>query len=570
MNCRLIFLGAGLLALLGCGEAPKTETAETTEVPWVVVTANPMATDAGARILEAGGSAVDAAIAVQAVLGLVEPQSSGLAGGAFMLHYDAEAKELVAFDGREIAPQSAHPDIFIGDDGQPMSFFDAVTSGFSVGVPGALAMLDSAHQQHGTLEWSQLFGDAERLAAEGFPVPGRLHNSLRRASALREDPGAAIYLNEDGTPKGPGATIVNPDYAKTVAEIAAGGAKAFYSGRIAATIIDRVNTRTGEQTLTLEDFAAYAPEERDPVCIEVRTKTVCSMPPPSSGGITMLQIMEMFERASSSSPDEDLLTYIEANRLAFADRGRFLGDPMAMGTEELSADALIGRLISERYLAERADTISTTPAETVEPGDPDGLLLREGLLDDSAYEVPSTTHFSIRDASGNIVSMTSTVESVFGSQMMAAGMVLNNQLTDFARMPRDGNRLAVNAPGAGKRPMSSMSPAVVFNKDGAPYAALGSPGGPAIIGYVTRPLLDHLITGQPLSEAMLEPHIVVPRGTVIVEEGADALTAEIEALGYEVANYPLSSGLYGFTLGDEAIDLVVDPRREGTGRTSLD
>lgn len=576
MNSRTAALSASLLVIASCGEAPVSEAPPApdveaeSEVPWIVVAANPMATDAGARVLQAGGSAADAAVAVQAVLGLVEPQSSGLGGGAFMLYYDASTEELIAYDGRERAPASAHPDIFIKEDGEPMGFFEAVTSGFSVGVPGAVSLLGYTHEKYGVLPWETLFEDAERLADEGFPMPGRLQGTLRRVSALREDPQASIFLDESGAPKELGTTVVNAPYAETVRLIAEGGANAFYEGPIAEAIIARVNERTGAETLTLDDFATYEPAVRKPVCAVVRTKTVCSMPPPSSGGITMLQIMQIFEAAADEGPNTDILEYIEANRLAFADRGRFLGDPSAMGTEAMSAAELIDALISPQYLAERAALIGDAPADNVEPGNPDGLNIREGFLQDTAYEVPSTTHFSIRDAAGNIISMTSTVEAPFGSQMMAGGMILNNQLTDFARIPRDGNRLAVNAPDAGKRPMSSMSPAVVFNEDGSPYAAIGSPGGPAIIGYVTRPLLDHLITGQPLSEAAQEPHIVVPRGSVIIEEGGDALTAEATALGYEVRNFPLASGLYGFTLSGDEVDLVVDPRREGSARTALD
>lgn len=568
MDRRAAF-AALLLLTAACGtetEAPATETAPE-EVPWIVTAAHPLAVDAGAEILEAGGSAVDAAVAVQAVLGLVEPQSSGLGGGAFMLFYDASTDDLIAYDGREIAPASVRPDVFIKEDGEPMTFFEAVTSGFAVGVPGAVAMLDMAHAEHGRLEWNRLFRNAERLARDGFAMPERLNSSLRRVAPLREDPSAAIYLDADGAVMPVGSIVQNTDYADTVAAIAEGGAAAFYTGSIADAIVTRVNDKTGETTITREDFASYRPITRQPVCAEVALKRVCSMPPPSSGGVTLLQIAQLFERAApDQSPTQALVPYIEATRLAYADRGRFLGDPTAMGTERLSTQDLTAALIGNDYMNERAKLIGTEPAETVGPGDPDGLLIREGRIDDQSYEVPSTSHFSIRDRVGNIVSMTTTVESVFGSQMMAAGMVLNNQLTDFSRVPGRTNQVVVNEPGPGKRPMSSMSPSIIFDEDGRPYAAIGSPGGSAIIGYVAKPLLAHLMTGQRLSDAVREPHVVAPRGSVVVEEGADGLETEIEALGYDVRQYPLASGLYGFVLEEDGVDLVIDPRREGSAR----
>ncbi|NNU15422.1 gamma-glutamyltransferase family protein [Parvularcula sp. ZS-1/3] len=572
MDCRALILT--VLAIAACGkvdEAPEGNPSPppAEKAPWIVAAAHPLAVDAGAAVLAEGGSAVDAAVAIQAVLGLVEPQSSGLGGGAFMLHYDASSGDVTAYDGREMAPASVVPEVFYTDEGEPMSFFEAVTSGRAVGVPGTVAVLDLAHREHGALPWQRLFEPAEGFARDGFAMPQRLRDSLDRFASFRKDPQAAIYLTEEGAVKAYGETVQNLPYAKSVQEIAAGGAAAFYSGEIAQAIIDRVNGVTGLETLTLEDFANYRPEKREAVCTVTFDRRVCSMPPPSSGGVTLLQILKLYELTAGDAPlDEGLLAYIEASRLAYADRNRFLGDPTAMGTDGLSAGDLTARLVSDAYLRNRAQLIGDVPAETVEPGDPDGLLLKEGRIDDWSYEVPATSHFSVRDGEGNIVSMTTTVEIAFGSQIMAAGMVLNNQLTDFSRVPYDDEgRLAVNAPGAGKRPMSSMTPSLVFDRDGTPLIAIGSPGGPAIIGYVARPLIQHLGTGIPLSEAAVAPHVVVPRGTVTVEEGATELAAQAEALGYEVRQRSLASGLYGFALGaDGSVDLVSDPRREGTAR----
>ncbi|MCQ8186376.1 gamma-glutamyltransferase family protein [Parvularcula maris] len=570
MKHSRLWWAACLLAACSNGEdanrpEPAAEVRDEAELPFVVVTANPMATEAGAEVLRRGGSALDAAVAVQSVLGLVEPQSSGLAGGAFLLFYDASNGEVTAFDGRERAPLSTFPEVFYTEEGEPMGFYEAVTSGFSVGVPGAVAMLDTAHRKHGRLEWQELFGEAERLATEGFPVPQRMHDTMLRFRDFRAEPGAAGYVTEDGEPKPIGTMVTNPAYAETLQRIAEGGAAAFYTGPIAEAIIARVNEKTGAETLTLQDFADYRVEEREAVCAIVFERKICSMPPPSSGGVTMLQIAKLYEAKAGAMPVEDsLLAYIEASRLAYADRGRYLGDPTAMGTESLSAEDLTATLVSDRYLEGRGQLLGSAPAEDVQPGEPGGALMREGFLQDSSYELPSTSHFSIMDTDGNIVSMTTTIEFPFGSQMMAAGMVLNNQLTDFSRVPSENGRVAVNAPGPGKTPMSSMTPALLFEADGTPLGAIGSPGGPAIIGYVAKPLIDFLAAGVPLSEAALRPHVVVPRGTVVVEEGHSELADEVRALGYEVRESSLASGLYGFTISEDVIDPVVDPRREGS------
>lgn len=584
MDRRLALAAATAAFLAACGnpadnnaevaplaaDVPQAEDAAA--LPWIVSAAHPLATEAGAEVLARGGTAADAAVAVQTVLGLVEPQSSGLGGGAFMLYYDAETGTLHAYDGREIAPASTTPDVFLTEDGSPMAFFDAVRSGLGTGVPGAVELLEFAHERHGALEWSSLFDAPIRLASEGFAMPQRLSYYAGRLSNIRLEPGGEIYFGEDEKPLTPGETVVNQAYADSVTLIAQGGTAAFYDGPIADAIIDRVNSQTGEETMTPADFTAYQVVERTPICAPVETYTICSMPPPSSGGVTLLQIMQIFDHAGvEGGPEDNLLEYVEATRLAYADRSRYLGDPIAMGTDDLSAEALTTALIDSAYLEERAEMIGPAPLQDVEAGAPAGTAVKEGFLDDHAYEVPATSHFSIRDAAGNIISMTATVEMPFGSQMMAGGMMLNNQLTDFSRDPgRDGKPIA-NAPGPRKRPMSSMTPVVVFNEAGAPYAAIGSPGGPAIISYVAKPLMAHVFAGETLSEAITAPHVVIPRGRLLVEEdGGDALASALEAKGYEVTRQALTSGIHGFVLGPDGVDTFADARREGSVITADD
>ncbi|MEM7741162.1 MAG: gamma-glutamyltransferase family protein [Pseudomonadota bacterium] len=569
--------------LAACGD-PATDTAavdtpidvmpavdDVDPLPWIVSAAHPLAVEAGADVLARGGTAADAAVAIQAVLSLVEPHASGLAGGAFMLFFDAETGELHAYDGREMAPASTTPDIFLKEDGSAMAFFEAVRSGYSTGVPGAVALLAFAHQRHGQLEWSSLFDAPIRLASDGFPMPQRLHDWAGRLPHLRLEDGGAIYYNEDGQALAVGETVTNQAFADSVTMIAEGGAPAFYSGPIAEAIIARVNSQSGEETMALDDFASYQVIERDPICRPVKTFNICSMPPPSSGGVTLLQIMQIYEQTGAEgAPQDNLVPYVEATRLAYADRNRYLGDPMSMGTDDLTAQDLTKALIDPAYLKDRAALIGTAPLQAVEPGTPAGPALKEGRLDDQSYEVPATSHFSIRDSDGNIISMTATVEMPFGSQMFAGGMVLNNQLTDFSRDPgRDGKPIA-NAPGPRKRPMSSMTPVVVFDDDGEPYAATGSPGGPAIISYVAKTLMAHVFGGDKISDAILRPHVVVPRGKVLVEEGGEDIATKLGAAGYEISTAPLTSGLHGFVLNPDDVDTFADHRREGSVITAHD
>ena len=539
-------------------------------VPWVVVSADRRASEAGAAVLARGGNAIDAAITVQTVLGLVEPQSSGLGGGAFMLYYDASSKAVKAYDGREVAPFSAAPDMFLQEDGTPMPFYDAVTSGLSVGVPGAVAMLSLAHAEHGVLEWSSLFAPAETLARDGFQVSPRLNYLLGRFTKFAETEAAnATYYTADGEPLAEGATVLNTAYADTVRAIAEGGAAAFYTGEIAEQIVAAVNAKAGEGTMTLEDLASYQPTKRRPVCLVALAHEICSMGPPSSGGVTVLQILSLFEQSmgDTDAPSaEAWAKYLEASRLAFADRNHYLADPSAMGGEGVDARDIVEGLISAPYLADRATLIGDSAAETVEHGDPLANGFNDERAADASPELPGTSHFSIRDSQGNVVSMTTTVEFAFGSHLMAGGFVLNNQLTDFSFVPEVDGVPVANAAAPGKKPRSSMAPVIVLDEDRNPVIAIGSPGGPAIIGYVAQTLIGALDWDMDLQAAVDMPRLVAPRGSVIAEEGMDpTMVTALEDFGYDVTVRELTSGLNGFRLSGDDISIAADTRREGYG-----
>lgn len=550
---------------------------------WFVAAANPYATQAGAEILAKGGSAVDAAIAVQAVLGLVEPQSSGLGGGGFMLHYDPATGSLEAFNGRETAPASATPERFLTENGEPMNFYDAVAGGLSVGVPGAVRMLDLAHQQHGKLQWAELFDPAIALSENGFEVSPRLNFLLDRFSRLKATPEAAAYFyGEGGAPHPVGYVLQNPAYVKTLKTIAEGGADAFYTGEIARAIVDAVNAAPNPGGMTLADIENYTAEILDPVCSSYRAYQICSMPPPSSGGVTTIQILSMLEpfdmAGAGAFSIEALHLLFESSRLAYADRNQYLADNKRLAEEGgLSPAQVIAGLLNPAYLAARSSMIDRDMAAvTVEAGDPSQYALDEnagkwtGLGKDASPEPPSTSHFVIVDSEGRVVSMTATVEFAFGSHQMAAGMILNNQLTDFSFLPvRDGQPVA-NAVGPGKRPRSSMSPVIAFDEDGAFYSALGSPGGPAIIGYVAKTLIAMIDWEMSLQDAVDAPNAVYPRGQGVIEtDRFDSQIIEgLKLRGHEVITRDLTSGVHAVRiLEDGSYEGAADPRREGTWMT---
>ena len=537
----------------------------------MVAAANPLAVEAGLEVLRAGGSAVDAAVAVQAVLGLVEPQSSGIGGGAFLVHYDAATGDVITFDGREVAPQGATPDMFLDASGRPLTFPVAVRSGRAVGVPGVIAMLGEAHREFGRLPWSRPWQPAIRLAERGFPVSPRLNELI--GSALSRDallPAGRDYLTRAGTGAGTrdgreplpvGAILRNPAYADTLRRVAKGGARAFYEGPIAEAIVAGAAAAPLPGTLTLADLTAYRPQRLEPVCGGYRVYLVCGMRPPSSGGIAVLSALGTLENFDMAAMGPGTVAgwhhFIEAQRLTYADRDRYVAD------DRLVAVPLAG-LIDKDYLRSRAALVRADRAmATVEAGRPPGAPVRGR---DATAEVPGTSHFVVVDRRGNVVSMTTTVESLFGSQRFVAGFFLNNQLTDFSFRPVDDRGDAIaNAVAPGKKPRSSMSPTIVF-RDGRFEVAVGSPGGNAIIAYVTKTLVGMLDWGLTPQQAVDLPNVIA-RGPVVVETARidGAIVDALKGMGHVFRDgRGEGSGLHAVRVTpDGRLEGAADPRREG-------
>jgi gamma-glutamyltranspeptidase / glutathione hydrolase len=515
---------------------------------FMVVAAHPLASEAGHAVLALGGSALDAAIAVQMVLGLVEPQSSGPGGGAFLLHWSASERRLRTYDGRETAPAAARADRFVDAEGRPLAFFEAVVGGASVGVPGVLRMLELAHRHHGKRPWAQLFQHAIIAAEEGYAMSPRLHALLKAERYLADDAAArAIFYGSDGHPKPVGTRIFNPAYGETMRSLAQDGAGALYRGAIASEIVRAVRSHATPGDLTAEDLAAYRPIEREPVCGPYRVWRVCSMGPPSAGGIALLQILGLLERAGfeRAVPHSAQAVHLfsEAGRLAFADRARYGADPDFIPVP-------VQKLLSARYLDARAGLIGERSLRIAPAGD---------------AESTGTSHFSIVDGEGNVVAMTSTIENAFGSRIMVGGFLLNNQLTDFAFEPRRGGALAANRVEPGKRPRSSMAPTVVFAPEGTVRLALGSPGGPAIINYVAKTLVGVLDWGLDIQSAIEVPNHGSRNGPTDLERGSayEALEPELRARHHVVQALPLVSGVHAIERIPGGWRGGADPRREG-------
>ncbi|MBL4767179.1 MAG: gamma-glutamyltransferase [Rhodobacteraceae bacterium] len=529
---------------------------------WMIVAANPLAADAGAAILRAGGSAADAMVAVQSVLGLVEPQSSGLGGGAFLVWYDAATGDLTTLDGRETAPLAATPTLFQNDAGEPLKFFDAVVGGRSVGTPGTPALMAEAHRRWGHSPWPSLFQSAITLAEDGFAVSPRLAGLVDRdAERLARFPATADYFLPNGAALQAGDLLKNPDYADTLRILADKGEDGFYTGPVAADIIRTVATAAGNPgVLSQLDLAIYQIQERAPVCVTYRAHDVCGMGPPSSGALTVGQILGMLESydLAAMGPDNvDSWRLIgDASRLAFADRGRYMADSdfVPMPTKGL---------IDPAYLAQRASLLAGNTALTdIAPGNPEFDHARN-WADDASIELPSTSHISIVDSYGNALSMTTTVENAFGSRLMVRGFLLNNELTDFSfRSHRNGVPIA-NRIEPGKRPRSSMSPTIVM-KDGTPVLVTGSPGGSRIIGYVATSIIAWLDWGMDVQQAVSMPHAVNRFGTYDLEQETIAaeLQSALKAMGFKVNVRGLNSGLHAIAIGDR-LQGGADPRREG-------
>jgi gamma-glutamyltranspeptidase/glutathione hydrolase len=534
---------------------------------FMVAAAHPLAVDAGYEVLKRGGTAMDAAVAVQLVLGLVEPQSSGIGGGAFILHYSAAEKRVRAYDGRETAPAAAKGDRFASVVGRPDGFIDAVLSGKSVGVPGALAAFELAHRRHGRADWSALVQPAIELAEQGFPVSPRLHALLYQDPWLRRDEFAARYLyGPDGRPKPVGTRLRNPDYAAVLRAVAAGGADAFLRGAIARDIAEAVQRHPVERgDLTVEDLAGYTAKEREPVCGAFRAYRLCAMPPPSGGGIAVLQILGILERVPKTDyagdPARAVHVFAEAGRLAYADRDRYVADPDYVPVP-------VAGLLAPAYLAGRAALVDEAKSMgRALPGSPAGIEPR-ARRDGVELDLAATTHFSIVDPEGNAVAVTSSIEFAFGNHRFVRGFLLNNQLTDFAFQPQEGGAPVANGVEGGKRPRSSMSPTLAFDADGRLVLVVGSPGGHAIINYVARVLIATLDWGMPVQAALDLPHFGSRNGPTDLEQGTavEALQPRLEAMGHPVRVTDLTSGVHAIMrVGDSWVG-AADPRRDGGAR----
>ena len=528
----------------------------------MVSAANPVASQAGLDILEAGGTAMDAAVAVQLVLNLVEPESSGIGGGAFLLYWDASEKKLVTYDGREKAPLSATPEYFQQEDGSAMKWSDAVTGGLSVGVPGTLKLLETAHKDHGIHPWKELITPAIDLAQSGFPVTEKLAASIEAAAerGLKTFPEARDYFyDEDGSAVAAGTLLKNQPFADALKMIAEEGSAPFYSGVIAESIVEAIKTETNTGQMTMEDLAAYEVIVREPVCFPYRAYEVCGMGPPTSGGLTMGQILGILSEFDlpAMGPSADAWHHIiEAAKLAYADRAMYMADSDLVDMPE--------GLLDKDYLATRSALIdSAMTMGKASAGTPpwDEARLYSA---DTQLEKPGTSHFSIIDRYGNMVSITTTIETGFGSRVMTHGFLLNNELTDFSFTAEIDGKPVANRVEGGKRPRSSMSPTIVF-ENGRPILLTGSPGGSRIINYVTQSVIAILDWGMDPQDAVAMPHVVNRNGTTDLEENTDAVEyqADLEARGHELNIRELQSGLHTILIDQFGYYGAADPRRAG-------
>ena len=559
-SLKLICAAALIATTLPAG-AQVTETAAKHHM---IAAANPHAAEAGLEMMRAGGSAVDAAIATQMVLGLVEPESSGIGGGAFMLVYNPKTKHTTSFDGREMAPVSATPGMFLDAAGQARTKADAIPGGLSVGIPGVVKMLWLAHEKYGKLPWAKLFEPAIKLAEDGFPVGPKLARTIKGFTRGADMPDIkAHFYHADGTPFREGEIYKDPEYAATLKKIAKDGPNGFYKGEIAQAIVDAVhNAPRNQGGMTLSDLANYQPKEREPVCGDYRQYHLCSMGPPSSGGIAVLQILGMLQRFSPDQLTPNTVSgahlFAEASRLAYADRAQYLGDPAFV-------DVPVRGLLDKGYIASRAALIDPNhDMGTAVAGNPPEKHAE--LAPQVSPVLHGTSHMTIVDDTGEVVAMTTSVESVFGAEVMVKGFMLNNTLTDFSLQPmRDGKQVA-NAPAPGKLPLSAMSPTIVFDKKGNFLVSVGSPGGPAIIDYVAQILIGILDAHMSPKDALAMPHEINMNGATLLEQSPTSgmLAAQLAAMGHNVQVPQVEgSGLHGIEKTRDGYIGAADPRRDG-------
>lgn len=522
-----------------------------------VAAAHPLAVEAGLNVLRKGGSAVDAAVAVQAMLSLVEPQSSGLGGGAFMVRYDAKTRAVTVYDGRETAPAGATPDMLMGPDGKPLGFRTAVLSGRATGVPGVVRMMALAQGQHGKLKWRELFTDAEQTAANGFTVTGRLGRFINSGGPQANTPDSLAYFrNADGSKIKAGDTLRNPAYAAFLRRLAAQGPDAMYRGETARRIVTRVREGDLASSMTEADLAAYKPVVREGLCNPYRSYILCAPPPPSSG-VGLLQLMAMIERTDigARGPNDPVawVKYAEASRLMYADRDAYVGDV---------ATVPVKGMLDPTYVASRAALIGDRAGPAPSAGTPPGAVTARI---DATNEVAGTSHFIVIDGDGNAVSMTTTVESFFGTGRMVDGFFLNNQMTDFSFVPTGPNVIA-----PGKRPRSSMVPTIILNPDRSLAGAIGSPGGNAILGYVSKALVGMIDWKLPVADAIALPNLVARGGSFNGEADkfAPDLRAGMAERGVTVrGGTGEDSGLHGVMIRNGTFDGGADPRRDGVAKT---
>ncbi len=535
-----------------------------TGTKFMAVTAHPDATKVAYDVLNKGGTAADAAIAAQMVLGLVEPQSSGIGGGAFITYYDAANDKLFSIDGRETAPATAGSHLFTRDDGKAMGFYQAANGGRAVGTPGLLRALEKLHNWQGKMPWKDLLQPAITLAADGFTVSDRLQQSLQKeVSRFDTDTAAKIYFYPDTTHPAKGGTIkTNKEYAATLTYLAANGVSSFYDDVLARNLVEKVRKNKNAGLLSIEDMNDYQAVERMPVCNGYRGYKVCSMGQPSSGALTLLNMLGILEHFDLRKMGKDNLQswhiIAEASRLAFADRNHYMADPDFVKTP----DRL---LLDPAYLKSRAALINPkTPMPTVSHGVPAGWVADEPQAQDASIKPPGTTHLSIVDGYGNILSMTSSIENAFGSRIMVDGYLLNNQLTDFAFKPSDekGHPKANRVEG-GKRPRSSMSPTIIFDAAGEPILVIGSAGGSRIIGFVLQRIISVIDWDMSIAEAMAAPH-VLHRGKKLEVESAGVEMAEpLKSFGHPVLVGEMNSGLTAIHFKKGKMIGAADPRRDG-------
>ena len=558
LACLIAF---GLTSCMAAPAAQPVATVAPADSPFVIA-ANPLAAQAGLNVLKRGGSAVDAAIAVQAMLSLVEPQSSGVGGGAFMTYYDGASGKITVYDGREVAPAQATPGLFLDSNGQPLPFTTAVVSGRATGVPGAVKMLGLAHDEHGKLPWSSLLGDAEHAADEGFIVSPRLARMIHADFAENHAPDVIAYFSKpDGTLLNAGDRLVNKAYAEFLRRLAAQGPAALYTGSTAAKIVARTHAAPLAGSMTMADLANYRPIKREPVCGPFRVYLLCAPPPPSSG-VGLIELMMMLDRTdiASRGPNDPQGWYefAEASRLMYADRDKYVGDPAFVTVP-------VAGLIDPAYVSQRAALIGATAGPPPSAGVPAGALVTAGT--DRTLEPTGTSHFIVRDAAGNVVSMTTTVESIFGTGRMVDGFFLNNQLTDFSFAPTDERgRPVANAVAAGKRPRSSMVPSILLTRDGKFAGAIGSAGGNSILAFVAKSLVASVDWNLPMPEALGAPNLVA-RGKNFQGEVSKFSPEVLEGLrrrGIDLQpGQGEDSGLTGVLIRDGRVDGGADPRREG-------